>query len=136
MRVVLDTNVLASGVLSRASVPGQLLLAWTSGMFALVVSEPILVELERTFTKPYFAHRRSAAERAAVLELLQREADVVPVTMVVRGIASHPEDDRILATALSGAADYLVSGDAALQALGSYRDVTIVSPRSFLEILP
>ena len=49
IQATLDTNVLASGFLSRLSIPGQLLLVWTRGMFELVVSEHILEELSRTF---------------------------------------------------------------------------------------
>jgi hypothetical protein len=44
-------------------------------------------------------------------------------------VATHPEDDLILATALSGAADYLITGDSKLQKLGTFQSVTILSPR-------
>jgi predicted nucleic acid-binding protein len=54
---------------------------------------------------------------------------------LVTGVASHPEDDPILATAVSASADYLVTGDRQLQRLGSYRGVSIVSPREFLDLL-
>ena len=59
----------------------------------------------------------------------------VPVTAQVQGVATHPEDDLILATAISGNADYLVTGDRQLLALGSYGGVRIVTPRDFLAIL-
>jgi predicted nucleic acid-binding protein len=59
----------------------------------------------------------------------------VEITVEVRGVATHPEDDLILATAISARADYLVTGDRQLQALGSYQGVQIVSPRQFLTIL-
>ena len=57
MRAVLDTNVLASGVvgiLIPLSVPGQLLRAWRAGEFQLAISSSILTELGRTLEKPYF----------------------------------------------------------------------------------
>lgn len=53
------------------------------------------------------------------------------VDEVVRAL----QRDRILATALSGRADYLVTGDRQLQQLGTYRTVAIVSPRAFLDLL-
>jgi uncharacterized protein len=53
----------------------------------------------------------------------------------VSGVASHPEDDLILATAASGAADYLVTGDRQLLALGTFYEVRIVSARQFLDTL-
>jgi predicted nucleic acid-binding protein len=48
-------------------------------------------------------------------------------------VATHPEDDLVLATAISAKAEYLVSGDTKLQRLGTYEGVKIVSPREFLE---
>jgi predicted nucleic acid-binding protein len=54
---------------------------------------------------------------------------------VVRGVATHWQDDRVIATALAGSADYLVTGDKELLRLKSYRTVRIVSPLEFLEIL-
>jgi predicted nucleic acid-binding protein len=53
----------------------------------------------------------------------------------VAGIATHPEDDLIVATALSAKADYLVTGDRKLLELGTYAGITFVSPRGFLDHL-
>ncbi len=69
------------------------------------------------------------------MQLLRDKAEPTSVTIAVIGIASHPEDDLVLATAVSGNVDYLVTGDLKLQALGRFRDVAIVSPRSFLDRL-
>jgi uncharacterized protein len=96
---------------------------------------PILEELERTLQKPYFLHYLSAGQSSRFIKLLQRRAAVLPITVSVQGIATHPEDDRILATAVSGKADYLVTGDSELQRVGTYQGVRILSPRRFLEIL-
>jgi predicted nucleic acid-binding protein len=65
------------------------------------------------------------------------ESDTVrtPITADVLGVATHPEDDLILATAVSAQADYLVTGDRHLLALGMFHGVQIVSPREFLTIL-
>ncbi len=59
----------------------------------------------------------------------------MPITVTVQGVASHPEDDLILATAVSARADYLVTGDRQLLALGTFQGVQIVSPRDFVAIL-
>ena len=53
----------------------------------------------------------------------------------VRGVASHPADDLILATTVSASVDFLVTGDQALLRLKEHRGVTIVTPREFLDIL-
>lgn len=138
IRAVVDTNALASGIIGtllETSVPGHILRAWRAGAFALVVSEPILHELARTLHKPYFRRRLREAQLTAVLRLLREEAVVQALTVTVAGIATHPEDDCILATALSGHADYLVTGDRKLQDLEEYQGVRILSPRQFLALL-
>lgn len=138
---VLDTNILASVLASGfvrsnpQAAPVRVLDAWRAGAYTLVVSEPILAELVATLRRPYFRRRLSSAQLAAILGLLRRQAVVTPLTVAVRGVATHPEDDLILATALAAHAAYLVTGDAQLQRLGAYQGVTILSPRAFLERL-
>lgn len=135
MRVVLDTNVLVSGFSSPHGTPGQLLSLWLAGVYELVLSQAILTETERTLREPYFAQRLTAAQQEANLALLRREAEIVEITVTVRGIAPSPADDLILATAVSGGAGYLVTGDRRLAAVGSYQQVEILSPRAFLDVL-
>lgn len=60
------------------------------------------------------------ADIAGLRALLEQEAVLTALTVAVHGIATHPEDDLILATALSGQADYLVTGDRQLLKLGTY----------------
>jgi putative PIN family toxin of toxin-antitoxin system len=133
----LDTNVLASGFAAgrRTSPPAQIVDAWRARLFTLATSEHILSEPERTFTRPYFARFLTPQEAADAITLLRSRAVVTTITVVVEGVATHPEDDLVLATAVSAGADYLVTGDQQLQQLGRYQGVTIVSPRRFLELL-
>ena len=131
-RAVLDVNVLASGFVSRTGAPGQLLAHWTYGAFELVVSEHILTVLTRVLGRPYFRRRLNAQQRAANLALLRREAILTTITAKVQGVAPDEEDDLVLATAVSGRAAYLVTGDAGLRRLGSYRGISVLSPRDFL----
>jgi putative PIN family toxin of toxin-antitoxin system len=135
--VVIDTNVLASGFVRSHSdaPPVQVLDAWRDRAYTLAVSEHILTELTRTLNERYFRARLTVEEIAADLALLRADATIAPITVEVRGVATHPEDDLVLATAVSAQADYLVTGDTKLQRLGSYQGVTIVSPREFLDVL-
>lgn len=138
IRAVLDTNALASGILGiliERSVLGHILRRWRAGAFLLIVSQPILVESERTLRKPYFQRRLTEQQITAVLDLLRTEAMLQPITATASGAATHPEDDVILATAASARADYLVTGDGQLQRLGAHQGVTILSPRAFLDVL-
>lgn len=135
MLVALDTNVLAAGFVHPDPPPGQLLQAWRERQYELVTSEYILAELARTFQQPYFRHHLTPAQQSNNLALVRTYATIVTITVEVHGAATHPEDDQILATAVSARADYLVTGDIKLQRLGGYQGVTILSPRAFLDIL-
>jgi putative PIN family toxin of toxin-antitoxin system len=105
------------------------------GAFELIVSPDILQELERTLDEPYYRARRSEEQIDAAIRLIAGQATVTIPTVAVAGVASHPEDDRVLAAAVSANVDYLVTGDRQLQRLGSYGPVRILAPRAFLEIL-
>jgi hypothetical protein len=109
---------------------------WLAGTYVLATSEHILIdELPRTLAKPYFRRHMTADEAAEFTDGLYRLALLVPITAYVYGVATHPEDDLVLATAVSAQADYLVTGDMKLQTLGSFEGVRIVSPAAFLAIL-
>jgi putative PIN family toxin of toxin-antitoxin system len=138
IRAVVDTNVLASGFVrsNPLAAPVQLLDAWRAQRFELISSAAILAELERTLRSPYFARRLSEEQIEQDLLLLTEEASFTEVTAVVSGVATHPEDDRILATAVSARADYLVTGDAPFRRrVPGYQGVVLVGPREFLELL-
>lgn len=135
--VVVDTNVLVSALLTAGSIPDRIVRLWQQDpiRFSLVLSESIVSEVEATLNRSYFSSRLSPSIRIGYLTLLRSRAIIVPLTVPVHDIATHPEDDLILATAVSGHVDYLVTGDKKLQQLQTYGGVTILSPRAFLEIL-
>jgi uncharacterized protein len=138
IEAVLDTNVLVSGILGvprATSTPGELLRRWHAGEYVLVISEHILSELARTLADPYFATRLHASEVEAALTGLRARAVLQPITARVRGVATQPKDDLVLATAVSAGAAYLVTGDRPLQSIGQYEGVAILSPRRFLDVL-
>ena len=133
MRVVIDTNTLASGAIAPAGgTLATLIASMRAGAFELFLSKFILEELARTLTKPYFRQRVSPGDVRTYFLMIAAAGTVIPITATVRGVASHPEDDLSLATAVSARAHYLVTGDRQLQALGSYQRVGILSPSAFV----
>ena len=138
IRAVLDTNVLAFGFVEFATAeraPARLLRPWREQRFAFVVSAEILTELLNTFADPYFRRQLTTQQIHAAQLLLQEEAIWQPFTARISGVATHPEDDRILSVAVSAQAEYLVTGDKKLQQLGTYQGVRVISPRAFLDLL-
>jgi putative PIN family toxin of toxin-antitoxin system len=137
-RVVWDANVFASGALGFArdtSTPGAILRAPEIYRFRLLTSTHLTDEAERTLESSYFAERIPPDVAQMVLRMLREFATQTPITAVVSAVATHPADALVLATAVSAAADCLVTGDRQLQRLGSYEGVAILSPREFLAYL-
>lgn len=133
---VLDANVLASGFVGHGeTAPVQVIDAWRAGSYTLAISEHLLSELAHTFEDPYFSRRLTPEQIAGNLRLLEKWAVMAAITVQIKGVATHQEDDLTLATAVSVRADYLVTGDKKLQRVGEYEGVRILSPREFLEIL-
>jgi putative PIN family toxin of toxin-antitoxin system len=135
IRAVLDTNVLASGFISEQAAPGQLMAAWAAGWFELCVSEYILEELERALSKDYFRRAVGPEWSTEMLDRLRSGARLVDLTTDVQGVASHPEDDPVLATAMSCTANFLVTGDKQLLALHPFRGISVVDPATFRAVL-
>lgn len=136
IRAVLDANVLASAAAGNPSrAPATILRRWTFGSFVLVISPAILGEVERTLDKPYFRAKTSPFDRRSLVALLRDAAELVEPAVRVDGVATYPEDDRVLEAAVSAGVDYLVSGDRGLQRLGAFRGIPILDPRAFQAIL-
>lgn len=128
MRALLDTNVLVSAILF-GGLPRQLLEAALIGELDLVTSPALLAELEGILTRKFGFASTMAASIRAELESLSDVVEPVPLKPVLRDAA----DDLVLATAVSGATDVIVTGDKELLALGSYEGVAIESPRTFID---
>ncbi len=127
-RVVLDTNVLVSGLAHRLSPPGILYDTWKAGAFFLICSPWILKELARAADK-LKVHPK--AKRAAIETILETSIMVNPFPVDDEIVPI--EDRAVLGTALAGAADIFVTGDKALLRLKNYAGIPIVSPRAFLD---
>jgi putative PIN family toxin of toxin-antitoxin system len=132
-----DTNTIVSGMLAPLGIPHRLLEAAWAGQFRFLTSPVILTEVFTTLNRSRITrkYRLSPADLQRLRDLLELETVSIPISTEVRGVATHSEDDLILATALSAKADYLVTGDSQLQKLCAYQGVTIVSPREFLDVL-
>ena len=119
--------MLASGLTRDGGAAAEVIRHWRRGSFLLVTSAHILDELARAFAKPYFASSLSVDLAQALVRLVATQAIVVDLSISVQGVASHPEDDKVLATALSGESDVLCTGDKQLLKLRAFEGVEILS---------
>jgi putative PIN family toxin of toxin-antitoxin system len=110
--------------------------AWLAGAFELIVSRPLLDELEEAIQLPRAQRRHGWNSQAArdFIGFLETEARLVVPTRVVT-VCRDDDDNRILEAALQGDADYIVTIDNDLLVLGEFEGTTIVAPGRFLMIL-
>lgn len=135
IRATLDVNVLASGFLVKTGVPAELVRSWLARAYELVISDHILMGLDRTLRKPYFKRRMTPEHMHDVLTVLRARATLVIPTVPVHSVGEDEEDDLVLSTALTGSAAFLVTGDRHLQQIRSYQGLIILPPRDFMNIL-
>jgi putative PIN family toxin of toxin-antitoxin system len=131
----LDVNVLASGFLVKTGVPAELVRSWLGRAYQPVLSDHILTGLDRTLRKPYVQRRMTPEQMLDVLTVLRNRATLVIPTTPVYGVGEDEEDDLVLSTALTGLAEFLVTGDRHLQQIGNYQGLIIIPPRDFLDVL-
>ncbi len=132
--VVVDTNVWVSGIFFRG-VPYLVLRAWRDRRFKMVYTPETLAEIEKTLTGKAIQFGVKIADVREWLEYIRTYAHIVAPTGACSGVCRDPADDKFLDAAVSGKADYIVSGDKDLLDLGRYQAIEIISPKEFLRLL-
>lgn len=135
VRVVIDTNILLRAAWNPGGPSGRLYEGARHGTFRLVISPHIIRELRRGFFRPHVRRRYPLGLReiAVFLEELRLLADLVPGDLAVHAASRDPDDNPILACALEGGAQIVVTDDRRdLLPLGQYRGIDILSVPTFL----
>jgi len=137
LKVVLDTNVIISGVITDHGAPFNILRRWRNGEFVIVVSEPILQEIDKVFHYPKIMKKRRLTEQDIrdAMDRLRKYSINTPSNINLEAIPEDPADDKFIIAAIEAEADYIISGDRHLKKIGSYEGIRIFSPDEFLEIL-
>lgn len=134
MKIVLDTNVLLSGLMAPEGAPGRIVKAWFDARFDVVMSVEQLGEIARTLGYPKI-RRRLAWDEQRIEQFIRQlyiRAEVIEALASVE-VPRDPKDAPILATLISAGADVLVSGDRDLLELrGEY---PIQTPAEFVRRL-
>lgn len=132
MRVVLDTNVVVSGVFF-GGVPGKELATWSEGVFVLALSPAILEEYRRVGHEIALRYPAASAAFAPVLTLLAMNAVIVDAPELAAPVSADSDDDKFLAVAVAAKAAVIVSGDQDLLQVSGWRGIDVLTPRQFLE---
>jgi putative PIN family toxin of toxin-antitoxin system len=129
-RGVFDNNVLVSAAL-LGGVPRQ---AFDKALDtdAVLISVPVLLELAEVLSREKFDKYVTPDERTRFLASFLKIAELVEISETII-VCRDPKDDKLLELAISGKADYLVTGDKDLLVLNPFRGVRIFTPREFLD---
>jgi putative PIN family toxin of toxin-antitoxin system len=132
MRVVIDTNVIVSGLLF-SGVPGQLIALWQSQVITPCIAKEILDEYLRVFSYPRFELTETEIQYLVYKQILPYfEVSQLPAYRPIV-IPQDPSDDLFLYCAHASGAPFVISGDRHLLALTSWKKIKIISPAAFLK---
>jgi putative PIN family toxin of toxin-antitoxin system len=134
MRLILDTNILLSALLSPLGAPAKLLDAWERKTFTLVACDALIAELRDVAGRPFFRSRL----RASAAELLAaglRDFSFFCQDLPSGLIAPDPKDSYLLALAEASQAEFLVTGDKELLSLREHKSTEIITLAAMIELL-
>ncbi len=135
MRVVLDTNILIAALITRGTPPDGLYRAWLRGEIELVTSAAQLAEIADVVARPRLQRFLDAGEAAAILDNIGARATILEELPPVN-LSPDPKDNPILASAIAGKAELIVSGDKKhMLALRAVEGIPVVTARQALSLI-
>lgn len=134
MKVVLDTNVIISGLLFHGP-PGKIINLWVEERIIVLFSQALLEEYLAVLLRPKFKRFGTPLERQVILtDLIELDNSVfVQPGTKLSIIKEDSDDNRVMECALEGQAECIVSGDSHLLSLQEYRGIPIMTPGAFIE---
>ncbi len=132
MKVVLDTNILISGIHWKGQ-SEKIIREWFNGKFVMVSSIPIMNELTRILKE--FKIPMGEAEIKKWENLIIEKAILVIPTKKINIVKEDPDDNKFLEAAIEGKAEYIVSQDKHLLKIKEYEGIKILNPYELLDVL-
>jgi putative PIN family toxin of toxin-antitoxin system len=135
VRVVLDTNILISALMTPNGIGAQIIDAWSSDRFTILSHDLWLSEIRSVTRRPRIAERIRRIDAARLVNRLARSCERIDnIAKVVR--SADPFDDFLLGIAETGRADWLITGDkAGLLVLQHHGITQIITARAFHTML-
>lgn len=131
-RVVLDTNVYISALMF-GGLPEVVFNLALLQSFTLIISPALLDELDEKLRTKFEV---SPEDAEIIRKKLESVAEMVKPDVALRVVEDDPDDNKVLECAVSGKANYIVTGDRHLLKLGEYQEISICSVRRFLDSIP
>ncbi|HHW19337.1 MAG TPA: putative toxin-antitoxin system toxin component, PIN family [Firmicutes bacterium] len=138
LKVVPDTNVLVSALISPNGAAPRLLNGWRERKYELVLSPAILEELAEVLQRDRIRHYYEHVDKELAQKYvagIRRFATLVPGKVEVSGVYVDPDDDKFIAAALEAEADLIISRNEHLLRIREYQGVRILRPSEFVAML-
>lgn len=134
MKIVVDANLFASGLIKPNSNPGRILDLIKENQVEIILSPPIIREIKRILLYPKIQkyHRKTPQEIDTYFQDIIIFAWMVEGKEPVNIIEADPTDNKYLTAAMEGEANYIVSGDHHLLDLHKYKGIEIINAKTFL----
>lgn len=135
---VVDTNLFVSGLIIEKGYPFQLIEQLRKGAFVVITSSTVREELEEVLRRDKFTKFLTEQKIAAFLDMYDVSSLTVTPKIRLPVPVRDPKDEKILAAALGGKAEYLVTGDDDLLVLNgnlAIKNLKIITVKDFLELL-
>jgi putative PIN family toxin of toxin-antitoxin system len=134
-RAVVDTSVLIALLWGHGAVLSRLLALWRGRRFRVVTSPQMIAELRAVAARPKMQGHVLPAEVDALIGELTQEAIVVAGTLELPGATRDLKDDKVIACAVEGDADYLVTLDPDMLSQAVYKGIHIIGPVEFVQVM-
>ncbi len=130
MRIVLDTNVLMSGIFFSGP-PYRILQAWRDRKLELAVCLEILAEYRQVADR--LRQRYRSIDISTLIDLVAVHSHVVQTAPLPKPVCDDPKDDMFLACALAAGTRIVVSGDRHLLAVSGWAGIQVLRPKAFVD---
>jgi putative PIN family toxin of toxin-antitoxin system len=130
VKVVLDTNVLISGIFF-SGLPAEILKAWRDDIIQFTLSSEIIEEYIRVAR--ILEVEFPDIEVNQILTLIVTHSDIIRAPSLSHQVCDDPDDDKFLACALTSGGKMIISGDKHLLKTSGYKGISIITPRAFVQ---
>lgn len=130
MKIIIDTNVLISGIFFTGP-PYQILQGWRDGRFNLILSKEIFDEYRRVAER--LSLQFKSIDIHDILDLIAINAEFFQPIKLSQNICTDPDDEKFISCALSSNSKIIVTGDKHLLKITGYKGIEIITPKAFIK---
>jgi putative PIN family toxin of toxin-antitoxin system len=135
LKVVLDTNIIVSAAISEEGNPAKVFELLLLEEITNYTTDQIIEEIKKVMARPKITQKLSMVEVSFIVNNFERFSKKVTTTKTINEIKDDPDDNKFLECAVAASAEYIITGDEHLLKIRKFREIKILSPAEFIEML-